>query len=154
MRQFRQWWTSALLFLGLLTGAGCGGPKQVEGIVLLDDSPVDGAAVTFIPADEKGRQCTAVTDGAGKFRMRTGSQAGVAPGTYKVVVTKTEGVTNATAPPPPGDPKGMEDYLKQMKGEVKAKSLLPEDYGNPKKTPLTVTVPLETTPLRLELKKK
>jgi hypothetical protein len=154
MRQEKRCRISFLLFAVLLAGMGCGGQKSVEGIVLLNDTPVPGATVSFFPEDDKGRPCSAITDSEGKFQVKTGGEQGVAPGKYKVVVMKTEGGDDAPVSPRAGNPQEMEEYVKRMKEGGKVKSLLPEEYGNPKKTPFSVTVPLESTPLRLELKKK
>ena len=71
--------------------AGCGGPKllPVSGVVTLDGQPVAGAGVMFLPAD-KGPATGGTTDATGKFELSTTNRRGIAPGRYRVTVTKRE----------------------------------------------------------------
>lgn len=79
--------------------AGCGGgPKlaTASGIVTLDGKPLEGATLSFIPTPGNAVS-TAGTDVSGpdgNFQMTYNGRAGLAPGKYKVVVSKTEDVAS------------------------------------------------------------
>jgi hypothetical protein len=75
-------------------GVGCG-PKtsKVECKVTLDGTPVEGAQVTFLPADKDGLQAIGLTDSNGVCVVRTGDRDSVRAGKYKVTVTKTKQLT-------------------------------------------------------------
>jgi len=80
---------------GLLAASGCGGgglkTHPVNGIVTLDDKPVEGALVQFMPMDDRGRPATGMTRSDGTFRLRTYITGdGAVAGTYKVLVSKSE----------------------------------------------------------------
>jgi len=88
-----------ILFSFMLLGcvlAGCGpsGPavEFVEGVVLLDGSPVEDCVVGFSPLDPGGISAFGQTDGAGVFRLtssRGGKPArGAVPGRYAISITK------------------------------------------------------------------
>lgn len=78
--------------------AGCGGSSQniptnlasVVGQVLLDDKPLSGCNVSFIPRDQtKGHGGFGITDAEGKFSAVHWSNAkGIEPGTYTVTFSK------------------------------------------------------------------
>jgi hypothetical protein len=133
--------------------AGCGGPSQVRGRVLLDGAPVSGATVTFMPV-QGGRPASGITDADGRFRLMTfKKEDGILPGEYKVIVTRSD----ALPPPPEAEPGDADSILKHyegMKASRKKSSGLPAKYGDADKTPLRCTVPasqeivlnLETNP--------
>src|SRR5262245_11610288 len=78
----------------LVAAAGCGnqrGPVPISGTVTLDGEPVEGATVTFhtVGTDKEGKPATGETDKSGTFRLRTGTDDGVRPGEYKVVIIKS-----------------------------------------------------------------
>ena len=131
------WWLIVLL----PSVVGCGrGPVAVRGRVLLDETPVAWATVTFIPLGD-GRPASGLTDANGEFRLTTFQRNdGAQPGEYKVVATKT----NALPPPPdaePGDPDSIINHYKGLKGTRTKKPALPALYGDAEKTPLRCTVP-------------
>jgi len=134
-----------LVLAGLIGLSGCGkAMNQVEGVVTLDGKEVEGATVVFEPAEGKGTPATGVTDSSGKVKLATRGKPGVAPGTYKVTVTKTKG-TGASIQP--GTPEYMEMMKKSMSGgRTGPKSELPEKYSLASKTPLEVTVPASNQP--------
>lgn len=84
----------AVLCAGFLgTVAGCGGGSdapelgQVTGTVTLDDKPLEGATVTFMP--ENSRASSGTTDASGKYVLTyIRDQTGAAIGKHKVIVTK------------------------------------------------------------------
>jgi hypothetical protein len=43
-------------------------PVPVSGTVTLNGQPIEGAEVSFFPADAKGRAATGMTDMAGRFK--------------------------------------------------------------------------------------
>jgi hypothetical protein len=80
----------------LLASIGCGGAPQLEGlekysgVITLDGEPLDGASITLVPTTIGPRGAGAMSDEKGKFVFQT-LQAGdgVAPGEYKVTVSKS-----------------------------------------------------------------
>ena len=85
-----------LLLVALL--AGCGGstgPRayRVEGTVMHDGAPVEGAVVSFNPTDATISSSGGRTDASGRYTLMTSFGAvGAEAGTYNVTVTKREGV--------------------------------------------------------------
>jgi hypothetical protein len=86
--------STALACLVVTLVFGCSdGPKLVpaSGIVTLDGEPLEGATVSFIPAQEN-RISTGgsdVTGPKGNFQITYNGRAGLAPGKYRVAVSKT-----------------------------------------------------------------
>lgn len=87
---------------------GCGGPEgpavgQVRGKVTLEDQPVAGASVQFVPK-ASGRTSTAVTDDAGNYvLLYDTTQAGALVGKHLIRVSKVV-------------PKQLDDNGKEIKG--------------------------------------
>lgn len=138
------WWRQTLAWALLWTVTGCSAKDRlvdVEGIVTLDDQPVAGAVVTFLPIDGQGHLATGWSNADGSFRLITLNEDGVKPGDYKVFVTKE--VLAAPTTPPSADPQQqIMQQMRLMSDPSKArKSLLPEIYGDHVKTPLRCTVP-------------
>jgi hypothetical protein len=81
-------------------GSGCGDGVTlvpVSGTVTLDGKPLEGATLSFVPlpGNPVTTSGTDVTGPTGNFQMTFNGRAGLAPGKYKVMVSKTEEV----APP-------------------------------------------------------
>ena len=160
--------------LALVGFVGCSGSNSVEGIVTLDGTPVSGATVTFVPADGKGQAGTGVSDSNGNFSIKAGGKSkGISSGTYKVTVTKIKSSIEGQDPDKmSGGGKGPMggDYFKMMEknkggaggppgapagGKSESKSELPAQYASDATTPFKdIKVPLESRPLKLELKSK
>jgi hypothetical protein len=154
---------ASFVLLAALVG-GCGRSKavKVSGIVTLDDVPVEGATVQFVPVDSsKGATAICSSTGSdGRYRLTTKNpNDGAVPGEYKVLVTLSDIVD---APPGAGtgpgggmrpdqmiDPmKGFaEEQRKQTKGgkegPKKKATKIPAVYGDFKTTPLKATVPAD-----------
>lgn len=131
---------------------GCGPPgpavQFVEGLVLLDGKPLDGAVIGLTPIEGKGLPATARTDSAGLFRptsTRGGRpQAGAMVGEYVLTVSKTGYDFGGKPPPAEGDTTTV----------VPIRSLVPDAYGDSARSPLRLSVkPGEggKDPLRFEL---
>ncbi|MBA4065906.1 MAG: hypothetical protein C0501_19740 [Isosphaera sp.] len=75
--------------------AGCGGgPEPVSGVVTLDGTPVEGAAVTFAPEAGDGGGVGGSygrTGPDGRYTLKTvvGDRPGAARGKHRVTVSKT-----------------------------------------------------------------
>lgn len=89
----------ALLISGAALMAGCGssvaaGPDPaklvaVKGQVLLDNKPIEGALIVFLPKDAKmGDGANAFTDASGTYELKTSGTAGAVPGNYRVIVSR------------------------------------------------------------------
>jgi len=151
-------WSLPLLLVAVV---GCGGMKQVEGIVTLDGKAVEGATVTFTPVDEGGGQAAdGVTDSSGKFTLSTRGKKGIAAGTYKATVLKNKPIANIDpSKMTPGSP----EYLKMMeeragkggkKGGASGGSELPLKYASAQSSPFSITIPPEKQPIELALTSK
>lgn len=126
--------TALVCALVLAAGCGKGGKVKVNGVVTLDEKPIDGAMVTAVPADGKGSgTATGTADKDGNFTLEA------LPGKYKVTVVYAEGAE----PPPAG---GMKDafvgYEKAQKQKQKPpKYNVPAKYTDIATTDLTLDVP-------------
>jgi Carboxypeptidase regulatory-like domain len=122
--------------------AGCGGPVNVEGKVIMGGKPLAGAQVLFVPA-AGGREAGDVTDEEGHFRLKNPQDLGVVPGEYRVTVSKKDY--------PPGM-KRPDAHQMTMALTAKMKETLPAKYTMEDKTPLRIMVPRGgTTALVLEI---
>ncbi len=79
------------------TLAGCGdGPSlvPVAGSVTLDGKPVEGATLSFVPTSGNviSTPGSDVTGPTGNFTMTYNGRSGLAPGRYKVLISKSEEV--------------------------------------------------------------
>jgi hypothetical protein len=86
--------TSLALVSWVAICSGCGdGPRlvPVAGTVTLDGEPLEGATLSFVPV-EGNPVSTAGSDVSGprgNFQMTYNGRAGLAPGKYKVMISKT-----------------------------------------------------------------
>jgi len=151
-------WPLPLFLVGALVG--CGGMKQVEGIVTLDGKAVEGASVSFLPAEDgTGQPADGVTDSGGKFTLSTRGKKGIAPGTYKVTVAKSKPL--ASVDPSKMKP-GSPEYMKMMeekagkgkKGGPTTGSELPVKYASAQSSPFTFTIPTDKQPIELAMTSK
>ena len=126
----------ALSLFGLLLLVGCGkaGPVMIPtvGVVTLDGEPMEGAAVMFMPV-AGGRPASGVTDGAGRYQLRTReANDGAIAGEYDVSITlvkttsilaTSDGLAGGTAP-----------------GGIKQRWIIPNRYSKPDTSRLKATV--------------
>ena len=141
----------AILVVGIF---GCSEPGSsvktvpVEGKVLLDGSPVDGATVTFTPTWSEGRTAVGTTDSNGEFTLTTaGVGPGAMPGSYKVAVSKTTTVS-ADSSSATSEEEGMKEIEKMMQGgsevgpaaPLESKDELPAEYSSPDTSGFTAEV--------------
>ncbi|MCC7420227.1 MAG: carboxypeptidase regulatory-like domain-containing protein [Planctomycetaceae bacterium] len=145
----------AILALALVTSlVGCGGgappskplPKTepVTGTVTLDDQPLSGALVTFVPmGDTQGVECSGKTDESGKFTpQQLRGAEGVPAGTYRVYIRR-----------PLRGGKPITDDASGAAGGVVVESLPPK-YSNPTESKLTATIPPGGGPVEFKLTSK
>jgi len=137
-----------------LVVAGCrpASPRlyKAGGTVTHKDTPVEGATVTFLYADNNFASGT--TDAAGKYVLSYGARGnGAALGKCSVTVFKPRVVASASPPPEEKDPtkrrEVMEEWERKNKERLeKEKSggaeapLLPAIYSDTKTTPLSFEV--------------
>jgi hypothetical protein len=150
------WARKGIILLGMiLLVAGCGSKlpttAPVSGTVLLDGKPVEGAAVSLVP-NAGGRFGYGTTDAQGKFTISTyGDNDGATLGGHKILVTKADII------PPTKAAATIEDQEELLRGGGAGwtfKSHIPEKYGSPDKTDLTVEVAVGLEPLELKLSSK
>lgn len=128
-----------VLFAACVIGSGilgCGRETfplvPVQGIVTLDGKPVEGARVSFIPADA----CTAggVTDASGRFTLTCQGRQGCPPGRSQVLVTKQViSLPDGIAP----DDRAAIEALPEGPKYI---AVIPSQYGEPKRSTLFVDV--------------
>jgi hypothetical protein len=124
----------------------------VEGVVILDGAPVEGATVGFVPAGAGGLGAFGRTLPNGRFLL-TSSRGGVPGGgamaaDYVVTVQKVEGdAPPADTPENAAAAGSVEDYEKWRRESGSASSkpaavkyVVPQAYGDPKTSGLKATV--------------
>jgi hypothetical protein len=133
----------AALLGAVLIGCGGRGTTPVRGVVTLEGTPVAGATVLFMPDDQGGgRPASGLTSSDGTFRLMTYKpDDGALPGTYRVLIQKTE----ASKDPQAAERAAME----RAKAKIEEKALqkrqkptLPEAYAKFDTTPLRCSVPV------------
>jgi hypothetical protein len=142
---------AAVAMLGV---CGCGdkGPVPVRGVVALDDRPLAGATVTFVPASPGAREAHAFSSADGSFKMSTYEpHDGAVPGEYKVLVTYVEPIPGL--PPGATQEEAQQALTKWALTRKHPPLVVPETYANPETTKLRQKVPPEG-PVRLELRGK
>jgi hypothetical protein len=106
---------SALVLCCVLGGCGGQGSK-VTGTVTLDNAPLTTGTVAFYP-NQPGPTAYGQIDGSGRYSLNTGTDAGLAPGTYTVTVDATELI-----PPTPQNPEPLPKLLTPERYRDKATS--------------------------------
>lgn len=135
--------------------AGCGGSKPsnlpktaaVKGTVTYKSAPVEGATVSFMPQDAKGKGAVGKTDKSGEYRLATpGVGDGAIPGAYRVKIAKTTSQSRLTE-------EQEKQYMaqgKQLPSNVE-KDELPVKYKQESTSKLTADVKEDGKPINFEL---
>ena len=137
------------------TGSGCGRRTYpVEGVVLLDGDPLEGATIVFEP-EESGQPAVGTTAADGSFQLSTQAGTGALPGNYRVHLTKITGPkperpawVGRREPPSESEKAAYRRQVADVK--QKQREWVPKIYTNTATTPLRFTVPVPDK-LRLEL---
>jgi hypothetical protein len=118
-------------------------PVQVSGTVTLDGAPLSDAHVSFL--DSTGGEFSApLTNAAGRFNVPVyhippRGEVGLLPGFYHVLVRKcTPGVAVLASTGEPLDPNIAGSFA--IKYIEEPRSLIPERYGDPKRSKLVAEV--------------
>jgi hypothetical protein len=135
-----------LIGLGVLAGCTPSAPPltPVAGTVTLDDQPLAGALVKFLPqGDTQGHGGFGKTDANGRYEIAPQrlKGKGLSPGEYKVIVSRKLQPDGTPLPP---DAKPIET------GAIES---VPEPYCKLNLTPLTVTISAEAKIFDISLKK-
>jgi hypothetical protein len=128
------------------TGCGHSGPVPVEGVVTLDNKPLERVTVTFVPADDVGQSASGLTGSDGSFRLTTTRFGdGARPGDYKIFITVNPPVPNVEAHEGMSPQEVIGMYLK-ARAEMNKKpqeplAPVPDSYKKLETTPLRWRVP-------------
>lgn len=125
---------------------GCGDSDGVKlakagGTVTMQDAPLSGANVTFIP--ESGPVAVGQTDDQGKFTLSTGGRSGAPVGNCRVSIQLSAPSDDLSSL---SSEEQMRELTKQMGatqgkfGEKDQKSLVPEKYSKAETSGLAFTV--------------
>lgn len=134
---------TAMAVVAVIMATGCAPPAvehpptfSVSGTVTLDEAPVEGATVSFMP-DGSGDAAVGKTDASGKYTLTSfGSVDGATPGQYKVMISKyafAEGSGSGAA-------EEMPDNYAPVENAEQGKSQIPDKYADPGQSGLTATV--------------
>lgn len=98
----------SLMLMGCGGGAEYDGPPRaaVHGTVSLDDQPVTGGLISFIPESPDGQRAGAAISG-GEYSIREGQ--GPLPGKYRVEITWKHSAAAATITGPDGEDEGTDE---------------------------------------------
>lgn len=134
---------------------GCGGSKPsnrpktipVQGVVKYKGAPVEGASITLISQDPKGKGAVGRTDKSGKYQLTTFEPGdGVLPGSYLVKISKTTTKSQLTE-------QQEQEYMAKGKTlpPMVEKDELPAKYKQEKTSGLTAEVKEGAKPIDFEL---
>ena len=139
----RDWRFLALCTILAAGSPGCSGDDEpyvtlvpVEGSVTENGKPFEGAMITFVPEPTNRDQTTGVdrTGEDGAFRAKYRNRPGLAPGKYKVVVSKTRSTPGKEVP------EAFQNFSYMSKRGGLFHEETPKAYNDPKKTPLSLEV--------------
>jgi hypothetical protein len=118
--------TRYVMLLAVIVTGCSGGPPSLSGTVTLDGKPLAAATITLHPAERNsGAQLVVgVTGSDGRFVITPAAGKSIAPGAYKVTVSKRR-------EPTPAEQRAM----------IVPPEMLPAKYSELGKTELSVTVP-------------
>lgn len=143
----------SVLFLVLFCcSIGCSrGPQRpptykVTGVVVMDNSPVTDAIVSFLP-NNKQQSANGFTDSSGRYELTSFTRGdGAMEGSYRVTIVKYQGVDSGA----PEEKKAVssedqegDDYVPSGVGgprDTGPKSILPKEFADQENTPLEAMV--------------
>lgn len=139
-----------LVSLVVLAGCGKSGPRTypVTGTVTYQNTPVEGAMVSFSPVDPEGNAAFGTTDAQGRYTLTSFEQNdGAVAGDYTVRVVKYNRAQTTVQLAERSENTGGDsgempaDYQPEEATEAPpAQSVLPDKYAHAHSTPLTYTV--------------
>jgi hypothetical protein len=141
-----------LIVIGLLIGCQNNRVNPefcvVTGTVFLNDSPIEGASVTFFPLETSGLSASGLTDASGKYSLTADGSlsagTGTKPGQYRVTIQKTKISADKNREDFEAGRITQEELLKRQyaasQNRTKPKNLLPEIYADQSKSPLETIV--------------
>lgn len=135
-------------------------PKTVtaSGTITLDGAPLDGASITLL--NENGVTAIAKSDSNGRFSLRTVVGAdmvdGAVPGLHQVGVAKTVTEGGGAEMKPGENERDMVNRMAgSMMGAAKQKYIVPQQFGSPQSSKLSLDVPTAgSDKLTLDIKTK
>jgi hypothetical protein len=134
---------SLLAFIISLSGCSPSGISvvPVSGKITFEGKPLEGARITFFPAEPDGRQAGGLTEEDGTFMLMTqgAAKSGCLPGNYRVTITK-EIYVDARGNPIQIDSGNYTGESQAMNQCPESKSMIPEKYGKADTSGLTVNV--------------
>ncbi|MEX2172109.1 MAG: carboxypeptidase-like regulatory domain-containing protein [Pirellulales bacterium] len=146
---------TTMILVGSVTGCG-EGMCDLHAKVTLDGQPLEGASVTLVGTGKEARRtAVGISDAEGLVQFTTFQPGdGVAPGEYKVVISKTP--KSAAEEFANVDPNNPEDLIRmEMRGRTAnlpyTPSALPRVYLSAETTPLSCTVPPTEEPVVFNL---
>ncbi|MEW4563537.1 carboxypeptidase-like regulatory domain-containing protein [Bremerella sp. JC770] len=144
------WLSLSVCVVSVCLGCSGNGMLPVEGTVTLDGTPLEGAAISFVPA-EGGRPCSGQTDEQGHFTLASyTANDGVPPGEYKVTVVKLDARRQAQAAPVEEGTEPGEQVMGSI--EQATRFLTPKRYASPATTDLRVEVKENMERVQIDLK--
>jgi hypothetical protein len=155
--------------LGFVVGCGSGNPKtyQVTGVVTLDDKPVEGASISFVPTSTAGHTDAAagLSDASGNYKLSTFvSGDGIRDGFYDIRVSKYVNRDGSSAEKDPTEEVDPDAPAERFEGYGKGtnpmtsaplpKNVLPKKYELPTTSGLSFTVEKKAATYDIKLKSK
>jgi hypothetical protein len=144
-------WILFLPLLLVLGGCGGGVPVQktemVEGVITLDGTPLDGAAITFNPVESDGTIASGFTDAQGRYTIQTlrgKPEGGTTVGEYIVTISKWEDVPTGRT-----ERIDSETVIEIMDQRL----LVHQNYENQQRSPLKATVVSGKNTFNFDLKR-
>ena len=132
----------SVLLCGCHRTSRLAGLVNASGTLTHDGNPVEGASILFAPAPGSppdNRAASAKTDAAGNFTLMTLNPGdGAFPGTYRVMVTKSEATGG-------GIIEGTEGVNPKFKDDRTSIDYLPQKYKDPATSGIEVTIPPKGT---------
>lgn len=132
------------LLLTALAGCGNGSLLPVEGIITLDDKPLDNVIVSFSP-EGGGTSGAGVTDAQGKFILSSSLGRGLPEGSYRVAISEQTTVEQSGPKFEEGSNSAAYEQMSMVNvndyKQAKKKSRIPEKFDSKSELKATVGGP-------------